>query len=1205
MPARSLAALAFLVLALLVPASGARAGSVHKPPEEDPEALPQLEPLGGTPCVGGMAGPYPCSNVDLMSFTPVAAMGCGATNDIWGWTDPLTSREYALVGCNNGTSFVDVTVPDAPVYLGRLPTHTSNSSWRDLEVYNNHVFIGSEAGGHGMQVFNLTQLRNVVNPPVTFSATAHYAGFGNSHTINVNTATGFAYAVGTTSTASCPGGLNMVNIQNPAAPVSAGCWAQQAARGYVHDTHCVIYHGPDVAHQGREICLASNPTTSGGSGVDRLTIVDVTTKPATVELSSSTYPGSAFIHQGWLTEDHQYFLVDDELDETGSNLTRTHMWDVRNLDAPVWMGFFEGTTPAIDHQQFIKGNYAYQSNYRAGLRILNVAGVAMGQLNEVGYFDVFPSSNSANFNGTWANYPFFTSGNVIVASIGEGLFVVRPRINADFNLLAARTTMAACTTGSDAVTFSVTPQDNYTGNVTLSTTGLPSGASGGFSVNPVTVPGTSLFTVTTAGAPAGDHPFTVTGTDGTLTHNVTMTLRVAAASPGVPALSTPAAGAGNQPLRPTFTWSAVPSAVTYSLQVATDAAFANVVAAVTGIVGTTHTLTADLEGNRTHYWRVLAVNGCGAGTYSAARYFTTRAEAASCPLGTSPAVGYTEGFEAGAPGWTHSGTGDTWASSTFRVHSGVRSFAAQAPPSVTDQRLVSPAIVLPAGQLPVTLQFWNHQTLELGAGGFQPPSANCIDGAILEISTDGGTNWTRMESQLLTDPYDGPVAAGTGNPLAGVNAWCGDPQDWLLSVASLDAYAGQSVRFRFRLGTNNSVAREGWYLDDVAIQSCVPNPTPTLSIDDVRVGEDNGHGPGRHPNNGIFTVTLSAPWSQTVSVNYATVPGTAQPGADYTPVSGTVLIPPGFVAQTIDVPVLSDTLREPNEYFFVDLSGPSGAGMSDARGQGMIEGSPLGDFNADDRQDLLWLHDAAAPGGRIVVWFMNGTTLTSGTFTNPASLPDASWRIDGTGDFNGDLNTDFLWRHRGSGEIVAWYMNGTSLGGGTFFNPPALPDLGWRAVAAAEFNGDGRSDILWHHATSGQVAVWFMNGVVLSGGTLTTPEGLPDPQWSLVATGDFNRDGQTDLLWRHSGAGQIAVWFMEGTVLRGGTFTTPPALADPQWSIAATGDYNGDGDTDIVWRHGTSGQIVAWFMHGTTLESGTFTTPPALTDTAWKIVGPR
>jgi choice-of-anchor B domain-containing protein len=1195
-----------LVLLLSLLTSAARAGSIQRPPEaEDPEAIPQLERLPAMPCVGGMAGDfYPCSNVDLLSFTPLAAMGCQATNDVWGWTDPLTSKEYALVGCNNGTAFVDVSQPETPLYLGKLPTHTSNSSWRDLEVYNNHVFVGSEASGHGMQVFDLTRLRNVSNPPVTFTESAHYPGFGNSHTINVNAATGFAYAVGTTSTASCAGGLNMVNIQNPLAPVSAGCWAQQGLRGYVHDTHCVVYNGPDVAYQGHEICFASNPTTSGGSGVDRLTIVDVTTKPGTVELSSTTYPNSGFIHQGWLTEDQRYFLVDDELDEQnlGGN-TRTHIWNVQDLNAPVWMGFFTGTTPAIDHQQFIKGNYAYQSNYRAGLRILNVAGVATGSLSEVAYFDIYPSSNSPNFNGTWANYPFFASGNVIVAGIEQGLFVLRPTLNPDFNQLVDRTTLAACTNGSDAITFTLTAQDNYTGNVTLSSSALPTGASAAFSVNPVTVPGSSQLTVTTSGTAAGDYPFAVTGTDGTHTHVTNLTLKVAASVPGTPSLSAPAPGASSQPLRPTFTWAAVPSAVSYSLQVATDAAFANVVVSVTGITGTSHALTADLAGNTTHYWRVLAVNGCGAGTYSAARYFTTRAEAAACPLGTTAAVSFTEGFEGGAPGWTHSGTGDSWAASGFRVHSGALSFKAEAPAAATDQRLVSPAFALPAGQGPVTLQFWNHQTLERGAGTFEPPSAGCIDGAILEISTDGGNNWTQLESQLLTDPYDGPVAAAIGNPLAGLNAWCGDPQDWLLSVASLDAYAGQSVRFRFRMGTNFTVAREGWYLDDVAIQSCVANPNPGLTIDDVLVGEDHEEGGVRHPNNGVFTVALSAAWAQTVTVNYTTTPGTAVPGLDYTPASGSLTFPPGLVSQSVYVPILADALREPNEYFFVDLSSATGgAAVADGRGQGTIEGSPLGDFNSDERQDLLWLHDGS---GQIVVWYMNGAVLDSGTFTSPSSLPDTNWKIVATGDFNGDLKTDLLWRHRGSGEMVVWRMDGVSLASGTFTTPSSLPDLGWRAVAGAEFNGDGKTDILWHHAGSGQIAIWYMNGVSLAGGTLTTPDSLPDTQWSLVATGDFNRDGRTDLLWRHATSGQIAVWFMDGAVLRGGTFTTPPSLADPQWRIVATGDYNGDDKTDIVWRHGGSGQNVVWFMDGTVLVSGTFTTPSTVADTAWRIVGPK
>lgn len=168
-----------------------------------------------TPCVGGFAGIYPCSNVDLLAHLSLADLSAGAGNDSWGWTDAFDGKEYALMGLNNGTAFVDISDPENPVYLGKLPTHTVNSSWRDMKVYADHAFIVSEASGHGMQVFDLTQLRNVVNPPVTFSNTAHYSQFGNAHNIAINEDSGYAYAVGTST---CSGGLHMVNIQTPTSP---------------------------------------------------------------------------------------------------------------------------------------------------------------------------------------------------------------------------------------------------------------------------------------------------------------------------------------------------------------------------------------------------------------------------------------------------------------------------------------------------------------------------------------------------------------------------------------------------------------------------------------------------------------------------------------------------------------------------------------------------------------------------------------------------------------------------------------------------------------------------------------------------------------------------------------------------------------------------------------------------------------------------
>jgi choice-of-anchor B domain-containing protein len=372
--------------------------------------------LAAVSCVGGMAGEYPCRNVDLMAHMPLNTIGGGNGNDIWGWTDPQTNREYALVGRTSGTSFVDVTNPEAPVYLGNLPTATVNSSWRDVEVHNNHAYIVSEASGHGLQVFNLTRLRNVANPPVTFTADARNTSFGNAHTITVNPQTGFAYVNGSST---CSGGPRMFNLATPASPVFAGCIS---ADGYTHDAQAVVYRGPDTRYQGREILLASNE--------DTLTIWDTTTKASPVQLSRTTYSGRGFTHQGWLTEDHRFFYLNDELDEQNfGHATRTRVFNTTSLTSVPLVGFYSGPTGAIDHQLFVRGRFVYESNYTAGLRILDGANVATpSAITEAAFFDVHPANNNATFNGTWANYPFYASGTVVVNSIERGLFVLRPNL---------------------------------------------------------------------------------------------------------------------------------------------------------------------------------------------------------------------------------------------------------------------------------------------------------------------------------------------------------------------------------------------------------------------------------------------------------------------------------------------------------------------------------------------------------------------------------------------------------------------------------------------------------------------------------------------------------------------------------------------------------------------------------------------------------
>ncbi len=384
----------------------------------DQLAPQSLAPTSNAACTGGIAAGYPCSNVDLEAFVPLADLGGSSTeeaNDIWGWTDSTTGKEYALIGMTFGTAFVDISTPTNPVYLGELPTHGAfGSPWRDIKTYNDHAFIVSEARNHGMQVFDLTQLRNVSSPPVVFGETAHYNKAAAAHNIAINEDSGFAYIVGASGKGNCSGGLHMVDISNPTSPTSAGCFS---ADGYTHDVQCVNYGGPDADYSGAEICLASNE--------DTVTVVDVTNKSNPVQISRTSYAGFAYTHQGWLTEDHRNFLVDDELDEQDfAHGTRTRVFDVSDLDAPQLINTYTTTNPSIDHNQYVKGNHSYQANYRSGLRIVDISNI--NSFSEVGFFDVYPADDSAQFNGAWSNYPYFDSGIVIVSGIEQGLFVLKP-----------------------------------------------------------------------------------------------------------------------------------------------------------------------------------------------------------------------------------------------------------------------------------------------------------------------------------------------------------------------------------------------------------------------------------------------------------------------------------------------------------------------------------------------------------------------------------------------------------------------------------------------------------------------------------------------------------------------------------------------------------------------------------------------------------
>lgn len=211
-------------------------------------------------------------------------------------------------------------------------------------MYSNHAFIVSEASGHGMQVFDLTQLRGLkpTTPVIKLQETTHYDEMGNTHNIVGNEDTGFMYAVGTRT---CNSGLHMINVRDPLNPTFSGCFGDD---GYVHDAQCVVYSGPDEGYKGHEICFCYNE--------DTLTIVDVSNKEEVVQLARVPYNLAYYTHQGWLIEDQSHLLLNDELDELSGPdpNTRSMIWNVDSLTDPKLIGSFYSEKQATDHNLYIK-----------------------------------------------------------------------------------------------------------------------------------------------------------------------------------------------------------------------------------------------------------------------------------------------------------------------------------------------------------------------------------------------------------------------------------------------------------------------------------------------------------------------------------------------------------------------------------------------------------------------------------------------------------------------------------------------------------------------------------------------------------------------------------------------------------------------------------------------------------------------------------
>ncbi len=781
-----------------------------------------LVPEHFAPCLGGMSdGLYPCSHIDLMEFMDHSLFGTDngeavKTNSLWGWTDPLTGHEWVLLGLNNGTAFIDITNPQAPLYAGKLPSHNGIVSlWRDVREYQNYAYVVVDQGGaHGMQVFDLTQLRDVVNPPVTFLETAHYAQIANTHTISINKETGYAYLVGSNT---CGSGIHIVSLANPASPQFVACYNDG---GYVHENQCFVYHGPDTTYTGHEICLAAR------GSAHNLDIIDVTNHAAPVRIDSQHYNTSGYSHQAWFTDDQRYILLDDELDEQNLGTpTRTYVFDALDLDNVVKAGangYFTHSTTAIDHNQYVRANFVFQSNYNSGLRILALTDLAQAQLTEVGYFDLFPANDAAEFDGTWNNYPFFASGNIPVTHISQGLFILHPT-----NLCSAPPApsgLVAAGTADHRIdldwTGSGTPGASFTveralggcaGTFQPIASGLTAPSYADLTASGVVTYGYRVQERDATGicgsVPSGCAEASTSGSctappafagiasavnQGTAACAIDLAWTASTAYCGGPATYSVYRGASD---------SFVPSAANRIVQgvqglTYSDTAVPSLVP-VYYVVRATDAASGNEESNIVH-------RGATASGPSADGTFASGAEIGDPILDTFGAPIETEAGEGtGGPLVPeHAG----WHLSTARFHDGARSFFSTSSSSLCVSLEAGP-LALTAAE-PHDLTFWTGWDIE--------PT---YDGGIVEISTDGGATWTRLTPaggypDAITNSGNACAALPPGTPAF---SSAHQPILWLLKSIDLSAYAGETVRLAWRYGSDGGVNDEGWYVDDLAL----------------------------------------------------------------------------------------------------------------------------------------------------------------------------------------------------------------------------------------------------------------------------------------------------------------------------------------------------------------------------------------------------
>ena len=382
--------------------------------DDDPKLLHRQPSFTGTGYVapGALAASpasaqslgFPASGVALnawLTFGDLGVPGAGG-NDCWGYISP-SGREYALMGTTVDTTFVEITNPSSPQVIAHIDG--PDSTWRDIKVYNDHCYIVSEGGSH----IQCVSLANIDSGVVTLVGTG-FGGPSDTHNLALDTDSGYAYRCGGSGL-----GLRVYDLNaDPTSPPQVGQWNDR----YVHDAQVVTYtSGPLAGKQVAFCCGGFN----GGWDDTGLTILDVTDKSNITVMDQVYYgPDAGYSHQGWLSEDRQYFYLSDEFDEPPLPST-VYVIDVGDPYNASTVTSFTNGNPSVTHNLYTKDGLIYAANYRSGMRVFD----ASDPLNpvEVAFFDTYPADDEAGFQGLWNAYPYFDSGTVIGSDRQRGLFV--------------------------------------------------------------------------------------------------------------------------------------------------------------------------------------------------------------------------------------------------------------------------------------------------------------------------------------------------------------------------------------------------------------------------------------------------------------------------------------------------------------------------------------------------------------------------------------------------------------------------------------------------------------------------------------------------------------------------------------------------------------------------------------------------------------